>query len=204
MKNRKMSRMSKLIRCTLGNAGLALAFAGPVHADTVGDNLVNTVTVIDSCYVLATGVDFGVVTTPMVADVPGAVANLDDTGTITVEVPVVGNVDVLTVTEAGVNVICSQIPDEIMLTLGGGATYDLLDTPVTGSDPISGVMTGPGGTLDYEIGFLGVDTLDLPVGVTAAYAGVFLVNPLTTKIPMQEVDGGAGVYTDSATVTVTY
>lgn len=202
--NMTKTNMNQTARKVLTAAGLAIAMATPVSAATIADNFVNTVSVVDSCFVVATGVDFGVVTTPMVADIPGVLPNLADTGSISVTVAG-ETVNVLTVSQAGVNVVCSATPSAITVTLGGGATYNLKDAPVGGTGELAGKMTGPGGAqIDYKIGFAGVQTPTLLNGVTATYAGVFLVNPVTTKIPMQSLTGGAGTYTDVATVTVTY
>ena len=201
-----MKNTKNLKSTTLVAVGFALAFsAAAPAATTINDNLVNTVSVVDSCYVIATGIDFGVVPSPMVTDVPGLLVNAADTGTISVTL-VGQTVNVLTVSTPGVNVVCSATPSSITVTLGGGTPTNLRTIPLTGTTAgLTGQMTGPAGAkINYEMGFLGVQSPALLNGVVATYVGVFAWNPAQTKIPKQAITGTAGTYSDVATVAVTY
>lgn len=195
--------------------GLFLTAAFPAQA--VEDTMVNTVTVTESCFVNAVGVNFGTVVTPMAAAQPGILPNLADSGDLNVEVDLPANpndyvpelgvlpplptsvsVNAFTLGLPGIVIVCSSAPTAVTLQLAGGSKNLLAD----GLGPFNSTMESESDTLNYTLGFLAVQTPTLLNGVVATYAGAFLIDPTKTQIPIQDI--AAGTYEEQVLVEVIY
>ena len=178
-------------------AGL-LSVGGVVQAATVTGTMTNIATVLDACDVVATGVDFGVVVTPILpTGQPGVLPNLAHTGTLTLL-----GITVPTASTPGIYVACTKNPTSIALVgaHGGSLALPVALGPATGA--FSGAMTGTGGSIDYTMTFVGSTVAapaGLPVGVfVAAYVPVALIPAA------QSHTFGGGTYSDPAVVTINY
>lgn len=181
-------------------AGLLSVFGG-ANAATDSDPFVSVATVIDSCDVIATGINFGPVVSPMIAPVIGALPNTADTHSLTDVIP---GVSLAAPGVAGVMVVCTSTPSSIVVTLQNGATANLTTTPAAS---LAGKLYLGGSTsaasINYTLKFAGLTAPTAVAGILPIYAAAFLADPTATQIPVQSL-GGAGSYSDTGTVVINY
>lgn len=198
-------------------ASTALLVAAQAGATSITNTMTNTVTVANSCDVVAVGVNFGTITSPTALTLPVNTANTaadggsahDDTLGITTSVSALDTLiapvlSAINVAVPGVFVACTTPPTSVTL----GATT--LSTSVGASAPVyTGNMTGPGGaTIAYRLTMAGVVAntslgTDPLVGVLPTFfTGVYAVG--TSQITGSSGTILPGVYSETVTATVNY
>lgn len=183
-------RNSKILAATAAAALLPLAMvSGPASAqNTIDNTMTNIVTIVDSCDLVAIGVDFGIRPGSITSDIVSVTANTPEGNTVS------GNGDHTSAGEDGVN--GSDGDDTLSLTTGVGVVDTVINTALaTALGQVTGGLI-PGVFAACTSTPIGLDVAgtDLPIDVAGTGTPVN-IEDLTLLPDADGANGAAGSIT---------